>query len=322
MAKITRREFVRVAGAWAAGAAMAGGAEAAFGQSPGGGEELIRLAKAARIFDLSHTWDERSPLLPLNPPYAFAVNRTHQETYEVFGSAPGSQVSWTSEILYFSGQHGAPSIDALGHVGRNLRLHGGVDAPAASSASGGLGSNLGIDAYPVDLLVNRGVLLDVARFVAGGKADPLPPGFEITARHLEDTARAQGVELRKGDSVLIRTGFGQHFGKKNDVYLGEGSPGPGVDGARFLVARGVRLTGDDTATYEKRPPVHGKELFPVHMLLLADHGIYIVENFALEEIAAAKVHTFLLVLNPLKLRGASGSPLRAFALAPAKASSE
>lgn len=228
---------------------------------------------------------------------------------------PGSQISFASDIMFFSGQHGAPTIDAIGHIGRNLRLHGGVDAVAATGRPDGIGSNLGIDAYPRDLLVNRGVLLDVARHLNGGRPDPLPPGLEITAAHLEATARQQGVEVRPGDSVLIRTGFGQHFGVKNEVYLGEGSPGPGVDGARFLAARSVRLTGTDTATYEKRPAIFGKELFPVHMLLLADHGIYIVESLNLEEIAAAGIHVFLLVINPLKIRGATGSPLRAVAMA-------
>jgi kynurenine formamidase len=52
------------------------------------------------------------------------------------------------------------------------------------------------------------------------------------------------------------------------------------------------------------------------MMLLADNGIYIVENTNLEEVGAAKAHVFLLVLTPLKIQGASGSPLRALALAP------
>ena len=97
----------------------------------------------------------------------------------------------------------------------------------------------------------------------------------------------------RGDAVLIRTGWGQYFGKDNARYLGEKSPGPGVDAGQWLVAQGVRLTGADTATYEVRPPVHGKELFPVHMLMIADNGIYLVENANLEELGAARVHALL-----------------------------
>jgi kynurenine formamidase len=317
MSDISRRAFVMAGTLAAAALAEAGSALA---QAPGAGpaqavDDFIRAVKRARVFDLSHVWDERSPLLSLNPPFALALNRTHAQTYEIFGNVPGSQISFASDMMYFSGQHGAPSIDAIGHIGRNLKLHGGVDAVAASRPDG-LGQNLGIETYPQDLLVNRGVLLDVARTVNGGRPDPLPPGFEVTRAHLEDTARRQRVTIEKGDTVLIRTGFGQHFGTKNEVYLGDGSPGPGVDAARFLASLGVRATGADTATYEKRPAVFGKELFPVHMTLLADNGIHIIENFALEEIGTAGVHLFVLVVNPLKIRGATGSPLRAFALVP------
>jgi kynurenine formamidase len=52
------------------------------------------------------------------------------------------------------------------------------------------------------------------------------------------------------------------------------------------------------------------------MLLIADHGIHIIENYFLEEIAAAGEHEFLLVVPPLKIRGGTGSALRSFALVP------
>ena len=315
MSEVSRRMFISGA---ATAAATTLAAEAAAQQSPErvNVEAFIAGVRAARVFDLGFTWDQTAPVLSLNPPYAMALNATHRQTHEIFGSAPGSQVSWTSEMLYFSGQHGAPTIDAIGHIGRNLKLHGGVDAAQATSRPDGIGNDLGIEAFPRDLLLSRGVLLDVARVVAGGGADPLPPGFEVTAKHLEDAARAHGITVGRGDAVLIRTGWGQHFGKDNARYLGEKSPGPGVDAARWLVAQGVRLTGTDTATYEMRPAVHGKELFPVHMLLIADNGIYLVENANLEELGAARVHVFCLVVPPLRIRGASGSPLRMLALTP------
>ena len=311
--KVSRRDVLTAAGVAAAGVALGSGAAEAQRASA---EDLIRMVKTAEVYDLSFTWNEQAPVLNLNPPYSFALNRTHRMTHEIFGQVPGSQVSWASDIMYFSGQHGSPSIDAIGHIGRNLRLHGGVDATAATSTPAGIGMNLGIDHYPKDLMLNRCVLLDVARHLGGGRPDPLAPGLEVTAQHLEDTAKAQGVEVRRGDSLLIRTGWGQYFGKKNDLFLGEQSPGPGQDAARWIIGKGVRLAGNDTATFEKRPPVYGKELFSVHMMLLADNGIYIVENANLEEVGAAKAHVFLLVLTPLKIQGASGSPLRALAVAP------
>jgi kynurenine formamidase len=313
MNEFSRRQWLAAAGALAAATALPRGAS---GQGTQQADELVRAVKSARVFDLSFLWNDQAPVLSLNPPYAFALNRTHRMTHEIFGQAPGSQVSWASDILYFSGQHGSPTLDAIGHIGRNLKLHGGVEATAATSTPGGIGANLGVESFPADLIVNRVVFVDVARQVAGGRADPLPADFEITGKHLEDTLKAEGVEVNRGDSLLIRTGWGQLFGKDNAKFLGPQSPGPGQDAARWIVAKGVRLAGNDTATFEKRPAAYGKELFSVHMMLLADNGIYIVESANLEPMSEAKVYVAVLITTPLKLQGASGSPLRMVALAP------
>src|SRR6266699_2248895 len=156
MSDASRREWLGTAGVMALVTAMTGPATA---QARPTADDLIKAVKGARLFDLSFTWNEQSPVLNLNPPYSFALNRTHKMTYEIFGQAPGSRVSWASDIMYFSGQHGAPTIDA---IGRDLKLHGGVDAVAATATPGGIGADLGIESFPTDLMVNRAVFLDVA----------------------------------------------------------------------------------------------------------------------------------------------------------------
>lgn len=294
---------------------------------------LLQAIKHARVIDLSHTWDEKSPIASVNPHYSFALAATHGNTLGTFGdqappSAPNGQLSFASEIMSFSGQHGAPSIDAIGHIGRDGRLFGGVDAIKATSDADGIGrddkstgAHLAIDRFPVDLMVNRGVLLDVARMVQGDMS-PLPARFEITATHLANAAKQQKVKLRKGDTVFIRTGWGQHFSNVDGPYAGADSPGPGVDAAQFLVKQGARVVGADTLTFEQRPPVatvmkDGRpvfQVFPVHMLLIPDNGIYIIENLNLEELAAAGVYEFPVIVPPLKMRGGTGSALRVFAL--------
>jgi kynurenine formamidase len=319
-ASVNRRDFVRAAGVSAAGVALGGLLEAAEAkQAPGRIKNFIRDVKQARLFDLSFTWDENSPIASVNPPFSMALDATHANTIDSFDG----HLSFTSEIMRWSGQHGAPSIDAIGHIGRDGKLFGGVDAFAATSdprgiGRSGVGAHLAIDHYPMDLLVNRGVLLDVASFVQGDLS-PLPATFEVTAQHLADTASAQRVSLEPGDTVLIRTGWGQYFAGDPALYAGADSPGPGVDGAQFLVDHGARVVGNDTLTFEKRPPLLFAptfQIFPVHMLLIADHGINIIENFFLEELAAEQVYEFLLVVPPLKIRGGTGSGLRSFALAP------
>jgi len=323
---VARRDFIRNVAVAAAGLAAVGSTDPAAADQPSSGRirRFIREVTGARIFDLAPTWDENSPIASVNPPYSMILNATHSSTRGTFGD--GGKLSFTSEIQQFSGQHGAPSIDAIGHIGRDGKLFGGIDAAAATADTRGIGrsgtgAQLDIAHFPAGLLVNRGVMLDVARFV-NGNLNPLPSQFEITAKHLADTARAQRVELERGDTILIRTGWGQYFSANPALYKGDFSPGPGVDGARFLVSVGARAVGNDTLTFEQRPPIVGTpgtpsfQVFPVHMLLIADNGINIIENYFLEELAQTRTYEFLLVVPPLKIRGGTGSALRSFALAP------
>ena len=269
--------------------------------------DLMSSLKSAKIVELNFVWDQKSPLLSINPPFAAALVNTHKQTN---GWIP--ELSFAEDMMYFSGQHGAPTIDAIGHIGHNGKLFGGLVA-ADSEAPNGLLA-LGIENYPKDKFINRGVLLDVARFK---NVDTLAAGEEITAADLEGTARAQGVQVRPGDSVLIRTGYGRYFETDKAKYMGL-RPGPGEGAAKWLAEKKVFLTGDDNLSYEVYP--QKGTVFPAHRILIADNGIYIVENFNLEELsqvlAARKNYEFVLVLNPLRLRGMTGSPLNAFAIIP------
>ena len=326
MAK-NRRSFFKTAGAGAAALALGELiAGRAFADGEGRHEGFIRQVTKARIFDLSHTWDENSPIASVNPSYEMHLEATHQSTRGTFGD--GGKLSFTAEVQHFSGQHGAPSIDAVGHIGRNGKLFGGVDAAQSTSDPRGIGrdaaatgAHLDINHYPVELLVNRGVLLDVGRLINGNDA-PLADTVNITGEMLAATARRQGVKLERGDSVLIRTGWGKYFADDPKTYAGVTSAGVGVDGAKFLIRSGARVVGNDTLTFEFRPPVVGTfgqpdfEVFPVHMLLIPDNGINIIENFNLDAIAAAGEYEFALVVPPLKIRGGTGSALRSFALVP------
>jgi kynurenine formamidase len=313
---------LRQVGLWGGAAAallVAPSAMAQPAEARGVTDQLIRQVKRAKVIELSHTWDENSPVLGLNPPFSMSVPFTHANTRGSFDD--GGQISFTSDAMQWSGQHGAPSIDALGHIGHDGLLYGGVDAEASTKdprglGRSGVGAELAMDHYPMDLLANRGVLLDVARFLMGSD-QPLPPGFEITAQHLKDTAAAHRVELQPGDTVFIRTGWGKHFKDDPALYKGVESPGPGLDAAQYLLAKGARVVGADTLTFEKRPAVAyipHLQLFPVHLLLVPDNGIYIIENVQLEELSRARAYEFVAVVPPLKVLGATGSALRAFAL--------
>jgi len=269
---------------------------------------FISSLKSARVIELNFVWDRNSPLLGLNPPFSIGLHTSHAQTK---GIIPGG-IAFAADMMFFSGQHGSPNVDALGHISDNMKLFGGADAAASEGATGLL--TLGIEAYPKERFVNRAVLLDVARFK---NVDALAPGQEITAEDLEATAKAEAVDIKPGDSVIIRTGYGKYFEADRAKYTGP-RPGPGESAARWLAAKTIFLVGDDQMSFEV---VSDKgTVFPCHRILIADNGIYIVENLNLEELSRAladqKVYEFLLVLNPPRIRGATGAAANAFAILP------
>jgi Predicted metal-dependent hydrolase len=66
------------------------------------------------------------------------------------------------------------------------------------------------------------------------------------------------------------------------------------------------LIAADNCCVEVRPSVQGTSL-PIHTMMLIQHGIYLLENLRLEKLAAAGAYEFAFILQPLKLKGATGS---------------
>lgn len=270
--------------------------------------ELIDAVLSAQVIELNFMWDKNPPVLGFNPPFTLGLHSSHRGTK---GMIPGG-IAFAAEMMFFSGQHGAPTIDALGHISKDGKLFNGESAEGSEGPDGL--TSLGIETYPSEKFVNRGVLLDVARHKG---VEALEPGYEITVADLEAAVQEQGVEIEPGDSVLIRTGFGQYYDGDRAKYEGP-RPGPGEEAARWLAGKEIFLTGSDQMSYEVVP--EGGSIFPGHRILIAEHGIYLVENLNLEALAAAlaerESNEFVLVMNPLRIKGATGMALNAFALLP------
>jgi kynurenine formamidase len=202
-------------------------------------------------------------------------------------------------------EHSGTHIDALAHQAENMILHGGIHVDSGVQTSAGF-RELGVEKLPP--LVGRGVLLDVAR------DELVPPDHAISRQELEHAAAVAGVEVRAGDVVLVRTGYGTLWADAPQ-YLH--AAGVSAAGSRWLVERGVRAVGADNMAWDVIGPVDPElgVTLPGHVLLLVRAGIPIIENLNLEELAAARVHEFAFVCLPLKMRGATGSPVRPIALA-------
>src|SRR5207245_11768390 len=70
-------------------------------------QSFLSTLKKARLIDLSHTWDKNSPIASVNPTYSFSLQDTHANTLNKFND--GGQLTYASEVMHFSGQHGAPT---------------------------------------------------------------------------------------------------------------------------------------------------------------------------------------------------------------------
>ena len=208
-------------------------------------------------------------------------------------------------------EHSGTHIDALAHQAENLTLHGGVHVDEGVQTSTGF-KVLGIETMAP--LIARGLLLDVAAGMAGKSR--LAADHVIGPQELEHAASHAKVEIRAGDVVLVRTGYGALWSEPAE-YLR--APGVSSAGSRWLIDRKVRAVGADNVAFDALGPVDPElgVTLPGHILLLVRAGIPIIENLNLEELAGAGIHEFAFVCLPLKMRGATGSPVRPIAIAQA-----
>jgi kynurenine formamidase len=260
---------------------------------------LLAGLKSARVFDLEQLRYQGAPMFPAHAPgFNYFLHRHHAR------GAPEARTSASGLIV--TPEHSGTHIDALSHQAENLTLHGGVHVDE------GIQTSTGFKVHGIDTMgpiVGRGVLLDVA----GERR--LAPEYAITVQDLERAATRDRVELREGDVVLVRTGFGALWSEPEAYMRGAGVS---AAGSRWLVDRKVSVVGADNMAFDVTTTKVDEELkvsLPGHLLLLVRAGIPIIENLNLEDLAAAKIHEFLFVCLPLKMRGATGSPVRPIAIA-------
>ncbi|RIV37634.1 cyclase family protein [Micromonospora radicis] len=263
---------------------------------------LDAVRGGAQIYDLGRLLTIGMPQSPNHPAYWLSMPRRHGDMVRADGGSAAND-------LLVMGTHVGTHVDALAHVSQDGRLHGGADA--AQAQTGGRFTELGV--HTVAPMLRRGVLLDIPAVLG----EPCPAGYEITPDDLATAATRQGTPVEPGDVVLIRSGWGRHFDHEDRrVYVGHdsGVPGVGEAGARWLAARQVHAAGADTIAFECLRPGQGHTSLPAHRVLLVEHGIYLIETMALEEIARDAVHEFTFVMTPLPLYGATGSPVRPLAV--------
>jgi kynurenine formamidase len=158
-------------------------------------------------------------------------------------------------------------------------------------------------------LFTRGVLIDVAGLKG---VDMLPTSYMITPADLQQALAKSGQKLMPGDTVVIRTGWSKLMGKDNQRY-GRENAGLGIAAAQWLVTQNPLMVAADNCCIEVRPSEPGHSL-PVHAMMIIQHGIYLLENLELEKLAAAGATEFAFIVQPLKIKGGTGSAVAPIAV--------
>jgi kynurenine formamidase len=277
------------------------------GQTP---EQIVRaagLVREGRLISLAAARFPGMPLFPGHPPFQVLNYRTPRGI-RVTGAKPWGPVNdaglgYMAEYVMATSHSGA-HVDALAHmtVGDDMHWYGGGNADDHLTDFG----PTHLDASALPPFFTRGVLLDAAGHRGLGC---LPKSAPIDAAEMDAMCAAEGVEVRQGDVVVIRTGY-MSLWPDAEAMAAHKTPGPDISAARWLLDRGIVATGTDTETYEVQPapdPGPTGNPQPVHTLLLIDNAIYLMESLDLEELARQRVYEFLFVALPLKIRGATGS---------------
>lgn len=187
-------------------------------------------------------------------------------------------------------------LDGLGHAGID-GLYFNCNKAAEFTRADGL-TKLGIENVPA--IATRGVLLDMAGYFG---TDIVKEGTAFNRAEIEGAMKRQGImTIEKGDVVLFYSGWLKLIGKDNRRFIA-GNPGLGRDGARYLASLGVAMIGNDTSNFEVIPFEKDVGLYEVHQILLAQNGIYILENMNTEEMVKDKAWEFLFTLGPARITG-------------------
>ena len=279
-------------------------------------EDVIKasqLVKKGKIFSLGLNFDRFGPQKGLwgnrfNPIHTMLATGTDA----VAGNQDAGKLRYADDMVSLPLQCGT-QWDALGHIFYDEQMWNGYDARLVDSD--GAQKN-GIEKVK-DRMFGRGVLLDIARHVG---VDFLEDGTAMTNDDLNACAEAQGVEIRRGDFVICRTGqMEQRLAAKDwGGYAGGDAPGLAFETAEWIFEKEIAAICCDTWGCEVRPNETKDASQPWHWVVIPMIGITMGEIFYLKELAEDcaedGVYEFLFTAPPLPITKGVGSPINPMAV--------
>lgn len=254
------------------------------------------------VLDISQPMYVGIPHHPAHPPYAFTLTKKHGDVVYPKG------VSGAAEQITTSG-HVGTHIDGFSHVARDGKLFGEVDIISNQSYAGGMGHHSIHELAPIYTTAH---LVDMTKLLGR----ELTPGDGVTGDHFDEWFSAVETQPRPGDVVMVRTGWDEKWTDPRS-YIGAdtGLPGVALDGARWISSRRLRAAGTDTISFEQVP----NHSLDVHVHLLVENGISIIEALNLKPLADRGLTSFFFAASAINLVGATGSPIRPLAFIPVDA---
>lgn len=266
---------------------------------------ILRRADGAKTYDLSVEYFMGMPS-GVDPAYQISMcDRPHAASLDGMTAEATRQATATvSSDAIVMNTHTGTHVDALNHVGIDGTIYGGHRPETHLGASGW--TQGGSEQIPP--IVARGLLVDVASAL---NVDCLEPSYEISQGECEAALEDHGLAVQEGDVVLVRTGRMTIWPQPGVL---ANPPGLGVAAARWLTSQGVLAVGADQDCVETWPSRDPDNWLPGHCHLLAEAGVLLFEMLYLEELARDGIHEFCFVAAPLRLRGATGAPVRPLAI--------
>ncbi len=279
------------------------------------GPETLRDAAATvtagKLFNLGLNFDKNGPQTGAG---RFNPKLYATDLFTPLNPARPSAV-YSDDVIHMPLQ-AATQWDALGHVHYDGVLYNNCKACDTLSEKGA--ARLGIEHLATPGIMSRGVLLDILRLK---RLERLPVDYAITVDDLNAACAAQGVTMRKGDIVLIRTGHIQRFTLEQDRAAFTGlQPGLSPLCAEWVHDHSLAAVCADNLAVEVMDAAGLGSDMPLafHMLCLRDMGCPLGEMFNLDALAADCAddgrYDFLLSAPPIAFTNAFGSPVNPLAL--------
>lgn len=292
-----------------------------------------RIRTAAACIRRGAVFSLDCPLDAFDPPTS---HQRETYTHTIFGNNPHHRDDFIDGFYLQSGTQ----IDSLRHM--RHPIHGFYNGAADDSIAVGTDRN-GIGRWADHGIAGRGVLIDLDRhFKQRGRPIDQDSNQPFGAADLEEAMIAQGVELRPGDMLLLRTGWLDFYFRDLDPArrrtFHQRLRSPGLLQSRETLAwlwdHQISLVAADNPGVEAIPPVSSSpfaaelegvpgvsgEMQPrlMHPQMIALLGMVLGELWDLERLAqdcvSDGVWDFFLTVKPLNLRGGVGSPANATAI--------